>query len=63
MTEDQLGNVDVVLFVDLDWDAFAVVWYWDVALFTIDLNLQGVHFIRSLIVIGSIDKDFIENFI
>ena len=55
LTEDHLGDVAIVLFVDLNRDSFAVVPDGDQVVRLVYFNLDAVHPRVPLEVVGSID--------
>lgn len=63
MTENHLGNVDTLLLVHLDGDTATIVAHRDLALFAINPDLDLVHVLVALLVVGSVDEDFVENLV
>jgi len=54
VSKDEFRNIDVVLFVNLDWNAFAIIHDTNKPFRRIDHNFELIHFSVSLIVISCI---------
>lgn len=63
VTKYEFGNKDVVFFMNLNWDSFAIVVYTNKPLRFIDLNLKEIHFAISLVVVRCVYKDLVEDFV
>lgn len=55
MSKDELWNIDVMLFVDLNRDAFAIIMDTNKPLGFVNLDLQKIHLAISLVVVSCID--------
>lgn len=62
VAEDELGDEDLMLLVDLHGDALAIVVDADEALLLVDLYLQLVHPAVPLVVVSSVDQHLVEYF-
>jgi hypothetical protein len=63
VSEDELGHVDLLLLVDLDGDALAIVVDAHPSLLGVHLHLQQVHPLVALVVVRSVDQDLIEDLV
>lgn len=63
MAEDEFGDVDFLLLVDLDGYAIAVVVDGYGVLLGVDGDLEGIHGGISLLVVGGVDEDLVEDLV
>lgn len=63
MAEDEFGDIDPLLLMDLDGDAIAVVVDGYGVLLSIYGDLEGVHGGVALLVVSGIDEDLVEDFV
>lgn len=63
LTKNKRGNIAVVGFMNDHRNTFSVVIYTDFLGLPVDVHLQQVHWLVSLLVIRSVDKNLIENLV
>ena len=63
VTEDELCDVNVVLFVHLYWDALTIVPDGYAVCYVVDFDHDLIHCLVTLVVISSIDQYLIKDFI
>lgn len=63
VSEDEFGHVDLLLLVDLNGDALAIVMDTHPSLLGVYLHLQQVHALVPLVVVSSVDQDLIEDLV
>jgi len=63
VAEDEFGDVDFLLLVDLDGYAIAVVEDGDGVLLGVNGDLEGIHGGIPLLVVGGVDEDLVEDLV
>ena len=63
MPKDELRDVDIVLFVNLDRNSFAIVEHWNEAFLSVDFYFEQIHPSVSVVVISCIHKYLVEYFV
>lgn len=63
MSKDQLRDIDIVLRMNLNWNSFPIIVYRNITFFRVDIDFDEIHFVVSLVIVSSIDKNLIENFV
>lgn len=63
VSEDEFGHVDLLLLVDLNRDALAIVVDAHPSLLGVDLDFQQVHALVTLVVVRSVHEDLIEDLV
>lgn len=63
VTEDEFWDPNAFLAMDLDGNTSAVVVHRDASLFAVNFDLENVHRLVVLLVIGGVDEDFVKDLV
>mmetsp|Transcript_42332 Transcript_42332/g.128418 ORF Transcript_42332/g.128418 Transcript_42332/m.128418 type:complete len:249 (+) Transcript_42332:3682-4428(+) len=63
VSEDKSGDVAIVLLMHHDWNSLTIIFHRDEVTLRVDLNVELVHVGVTLLVVRSIDKDFVINLV
>lgn len=63
MSKNEFRNIDVMFFVNLDWDSFSIIVDANETFLLVDFHFNNVHFLISLIIVCCVNKDLVKDFV